>query len=110
MNLYKYPFMTFLDIFQNIWKFNPAHFTELKELAQKNEQEDPEDSAHLLTRRHQVASFHFARRLTHISVEVHSRFIFSRYTYATYGQLCVTRSSFISVRRFTRMHTRALMG
>lgn len=48
MNLYKYPFLTFLDILQNIWKLKPVHFTQLKELAQKNEQEDPEDSAHLL--------------------------------------------------------------
>lgn len=35
-----------------------------------------------------MASFHFTRRLTHISVE--PRFIFSCYTYATCGQLCVT--------------------
>ena len=37
-----------------------------------------------------MASFHFTRRLTHISVEPRSRFIFSCYTYATCGQLCVT--------------------
>lgn len=67
----------------------------------ENEEEDPEDSCHLLTRRDRVvASFHFARRLTHISVEPRSLYFFVLHLR---GQLCVTtRVSSISVRPYTR--------